>query len=103
MKLENIKVGDKLYWYTAHGERQVLEVEEITKEGKIFGKSNFCKTDFHPSFFRGKLVPKRKRRVIWVNEYKDYDGLYLTKESANKGMSDNRIRLIKFIEAKDQS
>lgn len=70
MKIENVKVGDKLYWYNTTGHRvvhKVLGIEDnniLTVSGKI-----------HVKAFVGKLVPK-KRLELWVNIEKN-GGLFM--------------------------
>lgn len=103
MKLDNIKIGDWLYYYSANDGLRidvvVKSIEGPIIEHEMLGESPHRST--HHKFFRGKIIQK-SRREIFINEY-DHglnQAWHKTQEEADLSAVPGRIRSVRFVEAR---
>lgn len=68
MKTNPYKVGDKVYWYGAGGDRYVEEVLKVEGESLYTDDSVHGEEIIHWKFYKGRLKPRAKPREFWIAE-----------------------------------
>lgn len=96
------KVGDRVYWYDALGNRHSMVVEDINGDGVV---SNTLQITSHWRYFKGRLTKPKPRREIWVNEYAVKYGsfsysIHSTKEYADREATSTRLSCTHFREVR---
>ena len=94
------KVGDRVFLWCDDGIRADCTVLDVDGDRCHIKSQRGGPSWYYWKHFHGRLT-KRKRRTIWVNEYKTGFGpIFPTKACAESFVADGRIRTIRFVEAK---